>query len=87
MPIDDDAVCMAILFSSFKNMVPRRVPAPDLRIDQGRSYAAGGPREEMADSSTWWAGSKSGAGASQTTRKTGVTVAVTVVRRKGSGPT
>jgi len=32
-------------------------------------------------------GSKSADGASQTTRKTGVIVAVTVVCRKGSGPT
>src|SRR5271166_2177139 len=50
-------------------------------------YAEGGPREEVANSGAWRTGSKSGAGASQATRKTGVTVAVTVVCRKGSGPT
>jgi hypothetical protein len=50
-------------------------------------YAEGGPREGVANEATWWAGSKSGAGANQAIRKTGVTVAVTVVCRKGSGPT
>jgi hypothetical protein len=77
MPMHDDAVCMAKLFSSFKKT----------RMDSGRSYAAGGPREELAKNSTWWEGSKSGMGASQATKKTGVTEAVTVVCRKGSGPT
>ena len=57
------------------------------KMDNGTSYAAGGPREEMASNSTAWVGSKSGVGASQATRKTGVTAAVAVVCRKGSGPT
>ena len=56
-------------------------------MDSGRSYAAGGPLEKLASNSTWWAGSKSGVGASQATKKTGVTEADTVVWRKGSGPT
>jgi len=72
----DDGVCMAILFSSFKK-----------RMGSGRSYAAGGPREEQANNGTWWIGSKSAAGTSQATRKIGVTAAVTVVCRNGSGPT
>jgi hypothetical protein len=56
-------------------------------MDSGRSYAAGGPREELANNSAAWAGSKSGVGASHATRKTGVTEAVTVACKKGSGPT
>ena len=56
-------------------------------MGNGRSYAVGGPREELADSDAWWVGSKSGAAGSQATVKTGVTVAVAVVCRKGSGPT
>jgi len=76
MPIDDNAVCMAILFSSSKK-----------RMGSGRSYAGGGPREEQANNGTWWIGTKSGAGASQATRKIGVTVAVTVVCRNGRWPT
>jgi len=72
----NDAVCMAILFSSFRK-----------RLGSGSSYAAGGPREEQANNGAWQVGSKSGAGASQATRKIGVTVALTVVCRNGSGPT
>jgi hypothetical protein len=56
-------------------------------MGSGMSYAAGGPREEQANNGAWRIGSKSGAGASQATRKVGVTVAVTVVCKKGSGPT
>jgi hypothetical protein len=67
---------MAILFSSSKK-----------QGWAGRSYAAGGPREAVVNNGTRWAGSKSGVGASQATRKIGVTVAVTVVCRKGNGPT
>src|ERR1019366_8401449 len=36
----------------FENTIPRRLPAPDHQMDSGRSYAVGGPREEMADSNT-----------------------------------
>ena len=50
-------------------------------------YAEGGPREEVASNGAWRTGSKSGAGANHATRKIGVTVAATVVCRKGSGPT
>jgi hypothetical protein len=73
----DDAACMAILFSSFF----------ETRTDGGGSYAAGGPREELANKSGEWTRSKSGLGASQATRKTGVTMAVTALGRQGSGPT
>ena len=75
-PMHDDTVRMAIHFSFFENWV-----------DSGRDYAEGGPREEVASNGAWRTGSKSGAGASQATRNTGVTVAITVVCRKGSGPT
>jgi hypothetical protein len=72
----DDAVCMAILFSSLINTDGR-----------WESYAAGGPREELANNSAKCVSPKSGAGVSHTTSKTGVTVAVTILCRKGSGPT
>ncbi|HUE04768.1 MAG TPA: hypothetical protein VMR62_34775 [Bryobacteraceae bacterium] len=48
---------------------------------------AGGPREELAERNTWVVVSRSGVGASQTTLKTGVTAAVVVACRNGSGPT
>jgi hypothetical protein len=41
MPMHDEAVCMAILFSSFKN-----------RDRLLGSYAVGGPREELAYTKT-----------------------------------
>ena len=47
----------------------------------------GGPRDEIVNDGAWWVGSESRVGASQATVKTGVTVAVTVVCRKSSGPT